>query len=187
MSDVPQPLPLMNVDEFLVWAEGRPGRYELAGGRVYAMSPQRVRHARAKGALYSALVSALARSRLRCQIFPDGMMVRIDRTTAYEPDALVRCGAPLDGDAIEVPDPVIVVEVLSPSTRNYDAGAKLSGYFAVPSLMHYLMIDPDRRAVVHHRRDGEAIATRIFGTGEIRLDPPGLDIVVQDLFDGSDA
>jgi Uma2 family endonuclease len=54
------------------------------------------------------------------------MAVEIDDRTVYEPDALVRCGSPLDDDAIKITDPLIVVEVLSPSSPTRDAGAKLA-------------------------------------------------------------
>lgn len=171
----------MTVDEFLVWAEGRPERHELVDGRLYAMSPERIKHTRAKSSAAMALIQVIAKAGLRCEMLPDGATVRIDRGTAFEPDALVRCGPPLDGDQLEAPDPIVVVEVLSPSTRNYDAGAKLAGYFAVPSVQHSLMIDPDRCVVVRHRRDGDAIATRILGTGLLHLDPPGLDVLVEDM------
>jgi Uma2 family endonuclease len=172
----------MTVDEFLLWSEGRAERYELVDGRLHAMSPERAGHARVKSRVHRALDAAVARAGLPCEAMPDGMTVRIDARTAYEPDALVYCGEPLQDDAVEVPTPMIVVEVLSPSTRNYDAGAKLAGYFTVPSVQHYLMVDPDRRVLIHHRRDGDAILTRILGQGPLRLDPPGLDLDVESLF-----
>ena len=169
----------MTVDEFLAWAEAQPGRHELINGRVFAMAPERVRHTGTKFAVSLALFQAIRKADLACEMLPDGATVRIDRFTAFEPDALVRCGRPLQDDAIETPDPIIVVEVLSPSTRNYDAGAKLAGYFMLPSIRHYLMVDPDRRIIVHHRRDGENIATRIIGSGSLRLDPPGIDVTAE--------
>ena len=172
----------MTVDEYLLWAEHRPGRYELVNGQVLAMAPERVRHVQTKGAVYVALLAAIQTAGRPCEAFPDGMAIRIDPTTAFEPDALVRCGPPLDGNMIEVPDPLIVVEVLSPSTRGYDTGAKLTGYFLVPSLRHYLIIDAEREVVLHHRRtDGGAIETRIVGFGTIELDPPGLEVTVEGL------
>src|SRR5262245_18838098 len=119
----------MTVDEFLAWAEGRKGRYELYNGVVYAMSPERAGHAEVKHAVATALASAIARAKLACWMLPDGMTVRVDKNTAHEPDALVYCGAKLASDAVEVPSPVIVVEVLSPSTRHIDASSKLAGYF----------------------------------------------------------
>jgi Uma2 family endonuclease len=55
--------------------------------------------------------------RLPGEALPDGMMVKIDEHTAYQPDAVVHCDQPLPDDAIIVPAPVIVVEVLSPTTK----------------------------------------------------------------------
>ena len=180
MSDVPDIR--MTVDEYLVWAEAQPGRHELVNGRVLAMAPERVRHGRTKGAVYVALGDAIRTAGRSCEVFPDGMAIRIDAKTAFEPDALVRCGPPLDGDMIEVPNPLIVVEVLSPSARGYDTGAKLTGYFLVPSLRHYLIVDAEREVVLHHRRaDNGAIETRIVGFGALELDPPGLSVTVEAL------
>jgi Uma2 family endonuclease len=110
------------------------------------------------------------------------MAVRIDEATIYEPDASLRCGPKLPEDDIELPDPVIVVEVLSPSTRAQDSGAKLEAYFRLPSVRHYLIVNTATRTVIHHARGGPdsngAIVTRIHGSkdagGELRLDPPGL-------------
>ena len=171
----------MTVDEFLAWAETQPGRHELVHGRVLAMAPERVRHAEAKFSVQAALKTSIGRAGVPCHMLPDGMTVRVDRMTAYEPDALVYCGPRLPDEATEVPNPIIVVEVLSPSTGNYDRAGKLIGYFMLPSVQHYLILDPDRRVVVHHRRDGDAIATRILGSGILRLDPPGLAIALDDL------
>ena len=132
-----------------------------------------------------ALREAIAARGLSCQALPDGMSVRVNDRTVYEPDALVRCGPPLPGDAIEVADPVIVVEVVSPSSRGVDRGVKLARYFSLPSVRHYLIVDTDSHVVIHHRRDenGE-IGVRIVPDGLLRLDPPGLAIDVQDIFDG---
>jgi Uma2 family endonuclease len=174
---------LMTVDEFLVWGEGREGRWELRDGVVVAMSPERLGHLRAKGAAFSALSTAIRRASAPCEAFPDGAIVRISRRTAFEPDALVRCGPPLPPATLEFPDPIIVVEVLSPSTEAYDRGAKLEGYFSLASVMHYLIIDADRQKIVHHKRGaGDMIETRIFASGPLKLDPPGLELTVESLF-----
>jgi Uma2 family endonuclease len=173
----------MTVDEYLVWAEGRPGRFELHAGVVYAMAPERAAHAKVKFAVQTALLSGIRRVGLPCHMLPDGMTIRIDDDTAHEPDALVYCGDELAGSAVEVPNPVIVVEVLSPSTRHIDASAKLAGYFRVPSVRHYLIVDPDRRLVIHHARgDGDVIATRILSEGNLQLRPPGMDVMIEQMF-----
>ena len=171
--------PRMTVDEFLAWAEGQDKRYELFAGRVYAMSPQRVGHGRIKFAVQTELKRAIEEAGLPCQMLPDGITVRVDKHTAHEPDALVYCGPPVDDDVVEIADPVIVVEVLSPSTRHIDTSAKLVGYFQVPSIQHYLIVDPQRRPTIHHKRQSDgSILTTLHPTGQIRLDPPGFVVEV---------
>ena len=110
------------------------------------------------------------------------MTVRVSEQTAYEPDALVYCGARLAADAVEVPNPIIVVEVLSPSTGPHDTGAKLAGYFQVASVRHYLIVDPARKLVIHHRRAADLIETRVASEGTLRFDPPGIEVAVEALF-----
>jgi Uma2 family endonuclease len=81
----------------------------------------------------------------------------------------------LPDDAIIVPAPVIVVEVLSPTTKAHDSGAKLADYFRLPSLRHYLLVRTERPTVIHHRRgEGDVIETRIVTAGSLQLDPPGI-------------
>lgn len=95
----------------------------------------------------------------------------------------VREGPDLADDAVEAPDPVIVVEVLSPSTAARNLRDKLIGYFQVPSIRHYLIVDLDERLVIHHARGEEGVwTTRLVRDGALRLDPPGLDIAMSDLF-----
>jgi Uma2 family endonuclease len=79
--------------------------------------------------------------------------------------------------------PVIVVEVLSPSTRRIDASAKLAGYFRVPSVAHYLIVDPAKPLVLHRAR-GSVILTHVVTQGTIELDPPGLAVALADIYAG---
>ena len=187
---VPKPL-RMTADEFIAWALEQPsGRYELAAGEVIAMAPERAAHALVKLAAAQALQEAAAAAGLPCQVFPDGMAVRIDEGTVYEPDASLRCGPKLAGDEVELPDPMVLVEVLSPSSRAQDSGAKLEAYFRLPSVRHYLIVNTATRTVIHHARgaagSGGPIATRIHGGegagGELRLDPPGIVLRPADFF-----
>ena len=173
----------LNVDQFLVWAEGQIGRFELDDGEVIAMSPERARHAETKYLVQRSLERAIERAGLPCRMMPDGMTVRVDEYTAYEPDALVYCGSRIDGDDVEVRNPIIIVEVSSPSTRALDAATKLAGYFRVASVMHYLIVDPRRQIVIHHKRGvGEVIDTRIVATGRLNLSPPGLELDISEFF-----
>jgi len=102
------------------------------------------------------------------------------------PDALVVCPAPPPDDR-EISDPMIVVEVLSPSTAAFDHGEKLEGYFLLASVAHYLMLDPDRRVMIHHARGrGAVFETRIVREGRLRLEPPGIEIGVAEFFASAD-
>ena len=103
--------------------------------------------------------------------------------TAFEPDALVVCPPPPDLQAMEVSNPVIVVEVLSPSAAADDPGLKLDSYFSRPSVEHYLILDADRRVMIWHKRGQPgAIETRVLREGRLRLDPPGLEAEVAGFF-----
>jgi Uma2 family endonuclease len=176
--------PAMTVDEFLAWAEGREGKFELIGGVVQQMSPERADHNRVKAAAWAILKAAITKGKLPCEALTDGMTVRAGQRRAFVPDAIVHCQPKLDGKSVEVREPVIVVEVLSPSSVDSDSGAKLSGYFGLPSVAHYLIVDVDERNVVHHRRaSGEAIETRILTDGVLKLDPPGIEIGIGAFFE----
>lgn len=174
----------LTADEFFAWTMTRPGgRYELYYGKVVATSPERVVHARTKLDVTIALRGAIAAAGLGCEAMIDGVSVRIDENLVFEPDALVRCGPRTPDEAVEIDDPLIVVEVASHSTGGVDTGAKLAGYFRLPSMRHYLILQPEARVLIHHRRDAEGgITTRILCDGRLTLDPPGLDLAVADLF-----
>ena len=185
MAKVLVPSPRLTVDQFLAWLDEGPegARYELVAGEVVAMAPERAAHARIKAAVWLALREGIQSSNLACEALPDGMTVKVDEHTAYEPDALVHCGPPLPDDALIVPEPVIVVEVLSPTTKAHDAGAKLAGYFRLPSVRHYLLVRTEQPTVIHHRRDEDgAIATRIVTAGALALDPPGLTLELAQIY-----
>ena len=173
----------MNVNEYLAWAQEHPGRYELSDGEVVAMSPEGAGHAAIKYAVQTVLLAGIRSRGLPCHMLPDGMTVRVDETTAYEPDALVYCGQKLAPSALDVPAPVVVVEVLSPSTRRIDASAKLAGYFRLPSVAHYLIVDLAKPLMVHHARgSGETILTRVVTQGAIELDPPGFAVSLAEIY-----
>ena len=175
----------MTVPEFLPWAEAQErGRYELVGGQVVAMAPERSDHVQAKRRAANALEAAIERAGLACQAFVEGLAVVVDEETSYEPDALVNCGEPVAPASLIAPNPVIVVEVLSPSTRSLDKTTKLADYFRVPGLSHYLIVDLSRRHVVHYCKQPDGVVTvAIVEDGEMALDPPGLSVAVSGFLD----
>ena len=173
----------MTVDEFLVWAEDQEGRWELHDGAARRMTPERIDHVRTKGEAFVALSFASRRAGCDCEVFGSGGGVQIDQRTVYAPDGAIVCGPELPDHAILLVNLIVVVEVLSPATAAIDHGRKLSGYFSLPSVEHYLILDPDRRVAIHHKRgQGEAIETRVLSDGAVKLDPPGFEVAVEALF-----
>jgi Uma2 family endonuclease len=127
-----------------------------------------------------ALRDAIKAAGLPCRAVSEGPGLRIDEHTVYEPDVLVFCGTRPALNTLLIPNPVIVVEVLSPSTRHNDTSAKLIGYFKLPSVAHYLVLDPDARTAMHYTRDG---VPTLLADGPLRLDPPGVKLTVEDFFE----
>ena len=170
----------MTVDEYLAWCESQSERVrtELINGQIVIVPAERLVHSLVKGNAFVALREAIKTAGLACEAVTDGPGLRIDEHTVYEPDALVFCGARPALSAMLIANPVIVVEVLSPTTRHSDTSAKLIGYFKLPSVAHYLELDPDARTVTHHVRDG---VPSLHSGGALRLDPPGLSLTVEDL------
>jgi Uma2 family endonuclease len=175
----------MTADEFLAWAEGllpEDGKFELWDGEVVVrhgpgFEEERSEHWDAKGAMYRALHDAIKRAGLPCFTAVDGAMVRLSPHRMARPDVLVYCGPRVPRGAREVLNPLILVEVLSPSTKKRDHGVKLQGYFTLPSLRHYLIVDPERARLIHHERGAAgAVPPHIVTGPRLQLDPPGLDV-----------
>jgi Uma2 family endonuclease len=170
-------------EEYRRWcaAQSR-GRYERVDGLIIAMAPERAGHVRVKTRVLKALERAILAAGVQCEALGDGMTVETGDND-YEPDALVNCGPPIDDDAISATNPVIIVEVLSPSTMATDTGGKLADYFQVPSVAHYLIVHPAKRSVIHHRRAASgSIATTILSSGAIPLDPSGITVMVDEFY-----
>ena len=102
--------PVMSSSEFLVWAAQQPGKWELFDGEPVAMSPERVVHGETKYRVARALDEAIKTSGVNCRFVLDSVLVPIDQDRNFQPDALVYCGPAVPGDALEIANPVIVVE-----------------------------------------------------------------------------
>jgi Uma2 family endonuclease len=174
----------LTVDEFLAWAVRQTeGKHELVDGVVIKEPPQNWGHANARTRAWFALREAVDTAALPFFVSPNGPTVRISKHKAFVPDALV---APLpepNFDSLEITNPIIVVEVLSPSTVRMDTTTKLDGYFRVASVKHYLIVDPETRTITHHKRArAAAVKTRIVRKGVLAPNPPGIAIRASDLF-----
>ena len=121
----------MTVGEFLRWEDGTDTRYELVGGFVVAMAPPAPRH----GALFVRLAGAIdaaLRNRPPCAAYGEAGIVRPDRDdTFYVDDIAVICD-PLGLDDQLIRDPIMFVEILSPSTANFDRNTSQK-YLKFPS------------------------------------------------------
>jgi Uma2 family endonuclease len=169
-------------EEFHSWAEGQAGRYERVAGEPVAMSSKRIEHVRIKNRVWAALDRALREGGLDCEALGNGVTIEVDADTDYEPDAMVNCGPRLPPDATAATNPVIVVEVLSPSALSVASSEKLADYFRVPSIQHYLIVRARKQEIIHHWRSGQEIASRPVNVGSIRLDPPGIVLDVAEVY-----
>lgn len=169
-------------EEFHRWSKNQRGRFERVGGEPVAMSPERIQHIRIKSRIWAALDRAVRDGGLDCEALADGVTIEVDEDTDYEPDATVNCGPPLHPDATAATNPVVVVEVLSPSTQSVDTSDKLADYFRVASIQHYLIVRLRRQEIIHHRRSGEGIVSGTINVGTIRLDPPGIVLDVAEVY-----
>jgi Uma2 family endonuclease len=158
-------------------------RAELINGQVVEMSPERLEHNEVKAAAYMALRQAIREAGLEYQAVADGMAVQIDEFTVYEPDAAIYAGERLPRGTLVIQRPVVIVEVLSPSSAHSDRSAKLVGYFKLESVAHYLIIDPLSQTVEHHSRDstGQIVAANL-NDGTLAMTTPGISVEVATFF-----
>ena len=173
----------MTLAEFLEWDDGTDRRYELLDGNPVTMAPGLEAH----GELALAL-GAEIRTRLRppCRVISEaGMVVPGRADTCYVADLAVTC-APREPSRRIVVEPVLVVEVLSPSTGQIDRWRKVADYRTLPSVQEILVVFSDERRVEVQRRtpDGWRIED-LIGQAGIGLaccsDPISLDAIYRDL------
>jgi Uma2 family endonuclease len=139
----------MSLAEFLEWDDGTQTRYELVDGRPLAMVPPIEAH--------GTIVANLARhigNHLKppCRVVVEAGVVPADRADSwYQPDLVVTC-APAERGARAIPEPRLIVEVLSPSTAAHDRGIKLADYRRLASVEQILMVASEDRHVEVWRR-----------------------------------
>jgi Uma2 family endonuclease len=172
---------------FIAWENRRKARYELIGGEVRLMAGGNRAHDLVAGNLLTALHVALRRR--DCDVHGSNLKVVSPAGMVTYPDVFVRCG-PLDDEAIECADPVVVFEVLSPSTRSEDLVRKRWAYQAIPTLAHLVYIDAGRVEVeiATHAPDGRWWSVFLHGLGDqLRLEALGVDLRLGDVYAGTRA
>jgi Uma2 family endonuclease len=142
--------------EYLAFEETSPFRHEYVGGEAYAMSGGTLRHNRITANTLFTLMSNLKGK--PCQVFMNDVKLHVARDSAYYyPDVMVACAeqATAANESQVVSDPLLVVEVLSPSTEATDRREKLHAYRHLPSLQEYALISQDSQQVEVYRRQGD--------------------------------
>ena len=182
---VPQRVPYIALDEYLDGEEVAHERHEYVAGQVFAMAGASEAHETIAGNIF-----ALLRAHLRgsdCRAFVGGMKVFIEQlSTFYYPDVLVTCEAATAKDRFKQ-HPVLIVEVLSPSTATIDRREKLVNYRQLASLREYVLIAQDQRLIEIYRGSphGDWQHERIEGTAELQLTalPTPLTLTLADVYE----
>ncbi len=146
----------MSAAEFLAWDETQPERWEFVRGEVFAMTGGTDRNNTVALNLAFAL-----RQHLRgtpCRVYGSGVKLRVEAADCFfYPDLMVTCSAADLADRLIKREPVLVVEVLSPSTASFDRGAKFADYRELPTLAEYLLVDVDRRCCDLYRKGADRL------------------------------
>src|SRR5713101_3100902 len=175
----------LTVDEFLRWEDGTDTRYELLGGFVVAMAPPAARHSLLSTALGGEIRSAL-RPRPPCRVYGEAGIVRPDRNdTCYVADLAMTC-EPLRADDRLIRDPILIVEILSPSTAAFDRQTKVADYRRIPAVQQILLIDSESVFAEILRRDGDRWITELVQgpAATLSLNSVPVSILMAELYEG---
>lgn len=154
---------------------------EFHDGRMFAMSESSVNHA-----LLSARIGALLYHRVPdwCRIFNGSLRIKADGLYTYA-DCTVTCGdlETFSDQNDVVLNPLLIVEVLSPSTEGYDRGKKFELYRTIASFREYLIVHQDRRHVEHYsKQDDGSWILRDYAEGSVAIARLGVHIPLADLY-----
>ena len=142
-------------DEYFEFEQTAFGRWEFIGGQIRAMSGGTDDHNTIAVNVGAALRNALAAR--GCRVYVADMKVHTGDGINTFPDVAVVCGPRQyhRGRTDVIANPVLVVEVLSPSTQNYDRTEKFDHYKTIPALIDYLLVVPDEARVLLYTRIGD--------------------------------
>jgi len=151
MSALPKLYPTWSPAEYLSFERASATKHELINGSILAMAGARRRHN-----LVNVNISSALNQQLRgrpCEVYANDMRVSVGADFVY-PDVVVVCGAPafIDDQTDTLINPTVLVEILSPSTAQYDRVTKRALYQRIESLRDYVIVDSDELHVEHYRR-----------------------------------
>lgn len=172
-----------SIEEFVRLEQHSNVRHEFIDGQIFAMGGGTPVY----GALAANVIAALG-TQLRgrpCRVQTSDVRIRVIETglDTY-PDVSVVCGkAELDvEDPLAVTNPIVLVEVLSPSTATYDQGEKLSHYKRISSLREVVFVDADRARLVVVRREDEGWTRHeAVAPGSVELESIGCTLDVGEI------
>lgn len=178
---------LFTFDEYLILEEIAEVRHEFLDGQVWAMAGGTPEHAAISGNV-TALLNVQLRSR-RCRVFTSDLRIRIQATgLGTYPDVTVVCDKlerdPEDRKGHTIVNPRTVVEVLSPSTEEYDRKEKLSHYQRALSIQEIVLVAHDRREIEVVRREADGTWSRHLtrDDGIARLESVECDLPLDEVY-----
>ena len=148
-------------------------KHEYINGEVYAMAGASRSHNILTGNVWSAFMAHLDGT--RCISFSSDMKVNIDNQFFY-PDVLVTC------DDYYTKAPIILVEVLSKSTRKMDKSFKLAAYKTIPSLLEYVLIEQEFAEIEICRRYSHWSSTHYFLGDDVHFESIDLTLSVEAIY-----
>src|SRR5271165_4499731 len=172
----------MSLAEFLEWEERQELRYEFDGVEPVAMTGGSLRHAAIQRNLAIAVGSRL--SGKPCQFFGSDLKIQVGENSSRYPDGIVLC-SDMDPSLKIVRNPVVIFEVLSPSTAAKDRIVKAREYQATPSVKRYVMLEQDRIGATVHVRAQDGWSVLVLKDDDA-LDMPeiGLAIPLAEFYEG---
>lgn len=159
-----QPQRQYTLDDYHRIEETSPVRHEFHGGEIFAMAGGTVAHNHISANVLALLRSSLAAT--ACSTFGSDMRLQTPAGLLTYPDVMVICGdiELVPGRQDEVTNPVLIIEVLSDATRNYDRGEKFALYKSIPTLREYVLVEQHRAWVEQHRRSAEGWGSSVFAS-----------------------
>lgn len=171
---------LITAQEYLDGEQYSDVRHEYVAGRVYAMVGASAAHNLIVGNFHAALHSHLRGK--PCQVFTSDMKVHL-ADAFYYPDVMVGCD-PSDRNDYYRERPIIIIEVMSPSTEARDALEKRVAYQSLESLREYLLVAQDKMEVRIYRRTGDAWELETCTEkDQVRLAAVALEVPIEQIYE----
>ena len=167
----------ISIEDYLNGEEISDIKYEYIDGEVYAMAGTSQNHSRITGNFVNALLNHLQDS--DCEPYSENIKVRAEEEVFYYPDILVTCEGEFKNKYF-CEEPILIVEVISPSTKQIDRREKLRAYQQMPSVQEYVIVEQEKISVEIHRRqpDGNWI-TYFFTRTDTEFTLESVDLTLQ--------